>query len=229
MNMSSLRKLINNFINTITDGNVAQFVLLLTSLVLAVITISLNIAQKELDDQMVAVQSEIALLETQQKDLKKLVEDRVSYIIQENSQSELYDVYSDEELYLIARVVMAESGNQTIRGKYLVACTIFNRSEMMGIPLSEVVTQPNQYSDPYVFKSGLSEWQREQERNMFDECVEAVKLASEDTEPVIYFFNPETSEPTAMAWIEDNNPYYCVEKDHIFYGDYTWKGVRNNG
>lgn len=117
----------------------------------------------------------------------------------------------------IALVVMAESGNQSFRGKYLVACTIVNRSKKYNKSFDEVMYQPGQYAKPYVFKTGLSTWQKEQETLMFNECVEAVKMALEETEPVMYFCNPKTSTKTGFEWIEENAILYCVEQDHNFY------------
>lgn len=54
-----------------------------------------------------------------------------------------------EDLDLVERVVMAESGNQSLLGQMAVAQCILNQGQIAGLSAREVVTQPGQYSKPY--------------------------------------------------------------------------------
>lgn len=67
----------------------------------------------------------------------------------EPEEDELDNLWADDRL-LIARVVMAEAGNQPFVGKVAVAATILNRSELRKMAIDEVVYEQNQYASPWV-------------------------------------------------------------------------------
>lgn len=194
-------------------------VLLIVALVFALVTMA---DLQTFKVEVATMNSELDDAITRNKQLVEQVDKRVDLVV---SEYELLEKQNAEEKRLseekmindIALVVMAESGNQSFRGKYLVACTIVNRSKKYNKSFDEIIYQPGQYAKPYVFKTGLSTWQKEQESLMFNECVEAVKMALEETEPVMYFCNPKTSTKAGFEWIEENAILYCVEQDHNFY------------
>ena len=55
---------------------------------------------------------------------------------------------NQEELDLVQRVVMAESGNQSFDGQVAVAQCIFDRMLRDGESATEVVTKPSQFASP---------------------------------------------------------------------------------
>ena len=61
------------------------------------------------------------------------------------------DVYTltDEERDLVTRVVMAEARGEGYVGMLPVAQTILDRSSLWGMSVTEVITAPSQYADPY--------------------------------------------------------------------------------
>lgn len=188
-------------------------VLLIIVFVFALVTIADLQAFKT---EVVEMNNKLDNAISQNKQLIEQVNERVESIAYK---CEIPEKQNAEEKMIndIALVVMAESGNQSFRGKYLVACTIVNRSKKYNKSFDEIMYQPGQYAKPYVFKTGHSAWQKEQELLMFNECVAAVKMALEETEPVMYFCNPKTSTKTGFEWIEENAILYCVEQDHNFY------------
>lgn len=55
---------------------------------------------------------------------------------------------TDEEIALIAGVVMAEAANQGFDGQVAVCEVIKNRSELWGLTITEVLTAPKQFAAP---------------------------------------------------------------------------------
>lgn len=107
---------------------------------------------------------------------KEVIYEEVSEIVAKKQPSE--PVLSDEEI--MARVVMAEAGNQELLGKVAVAAVILNRCDMWGLTVETVVSQPNQFAYPY-------------EGEVSEECYRAVEIALENRDlfdlTMIYFRN----------------------------------------
>lgn len=105
----------------------------------------------------------------------------------------------------IVRVVMAESGNQSLEGQMAVAQCIANTAEIEGMTLYEVVTQPGQYADPYPGQPNES-------------VVEACERVFINGKRVVdadirWFYNPSRG---YSAWHESKT-YVTTIGDHRFF------------
>ena len=103
---------------------------------------------------------------------------------------------TDEDI--LARVVMAEAGNQELIGKVAVAATVLNRSDMWDQTVLQVVSARNQYAWPYY---GIVD----------AECYEAVRIAMAERDlfprNMIYF--------RTSHYHKIGTPYIQIE-DHYF-------------
>lgn len=73
----------------------------------------------------------------------------IEEILQEHLQEQWYYYLTPEHQDLIERVVMAESGNQSLLGQQAVAQSILNQAQLTGTTPYVVVTKPHQYTAPY--------------------------------------------------------------------------------
>jgi N-acetylmuramoyl-L-alanine amidase len=108
-----------------------------------------------------------------------------------------------EEIDLLERVVMAESGNQPYEGIMATAEVALNRSELWGMSVTEVLTAPHQFTDPHG-----------------GEVSDTVKTAVRDTLAGIYVFR----EPVTHFHNSSVTPDWAKSKtfagrigDHLFY------------
>lgn len=121
-----------------------------------------------------------------------------------------------ENIELLARVVFAESGNQSYKGKILVAATIKNRSEQWNITPTEAVTAKDQYAKPY----DIAKIKTNIEKQQHADCIKAITevFNSNNTyDDVLYFCNPKLSNEQSLKWFNDNLVLVTVEGDHYFY------------
>lgn len=161
-------------------------------------SMQLSVANNELNMEIDALEGELA-------------EARVAAAAAELHAS---DGWSVNELVAITRVVIAESGNESFRGQQAVAQCIRDRlrSGNYGSTISEVLGAPGQFASPY---SG--------DLSQYPSCLQAVYdvfVADKsvfDTE-VIFFYNPETSAPSAKAWLE-TMPLIGEIGRHVFRGE----------
>ena len=125
-------------------------------------------------------------------------------------------IYVPVEIDVLSRVVFSEAGNQSYKGKVLVAATIYNRSQRTGMTPYEVVCQPGQYATP----RELSTITTPQEIKALEECRQAVieVFNSNDTyNGIEYFCNPRISNKASLKWFKDNLTLVIIEGEHNFY------------
>lgn len=105
----------------------------------------------------------------------------------------------------VVRVVMAESGNQSLEGQMAVAQCIANTAEVEGMTLYAVVTQPGQYADPYPGQPNAS---------VEDACARVFKNGERVVEDAIrWFYNPSHG---YSAWHESKT-YVTTIGAHKFF------------
>jgi hypothetical protein len=114
---------------------------------------------------------------------------------------------SDTERDLVERVVMAESGNQTLEGQMAVAQCILNTAEATGQRPDAVVLAPNQYADPAARES-VTESIREAVHRVFDDGETVTE------EPIRYFYAPRYC---AGRWHESALEYVITIGGHKFF------------
>jgi spore germination cell wall hydrolase CwlJ-like protein len=128
-----------------------------------------------------------------------------------------HELFIPVELDLLSRVIFTEAGNQSYRGKLLVAATIRNRYRTGNYrDLCAVVYQQGQYATPRELPTITTP----QELKQLEECKQAVieVLNSDDTYGgVMYFCNPRISDPVSLRWFESELELVCVEGEHYFY------------
>lgn len=106
---------------------------------------------------------------------------------------------SDEDI--LARVVMAEAGNQELIGKVAVAATVLNRAEMRDQTVTQVVSAKNQYAWPYY---GIVE----------AECYEAVRIAMTERDLFprnMIYFRTEHYHKIGTPYIQIEDHYFSTE------------------
>lgn len=105
----------------------------------------------------------------------------------------------------VVKVVMAESGNQSLEGQMAVAQCIANTAEVEGMSLYEVVTQPGQYADPYPGQPNAS---------VMDACDRVFKNGERVVDEMIrWFYNPSSC---YSAWHESKT-YVTTIGAHKFF------------
>ena len=132
-------------------------------------------------------------------------------VVQEEKQ-----VYVPVEIDVLSRVVFSEAGNQSYKGKILVAATIYNRSQRTGLTPYDVVCQPGQYATPRELPTITTT----EEIKALEDCRKAVieVFNSNNTYGDIeYFCNPRISNKASLEWFKDNLTLVCVEGEHNFY------------
>lgn len=114
---------------------------------------------------------------------------------------------------LLARLVIAESGNQPYEGQVAVAQVVCDRINAgYGKSISEVIYAPKQFAKPYA--GDISKFPKAQEA-VYAVLYEGARAFEE---PVIFFCNPATSSPNALAWMR-TKPFIGTIGAHDFFGD----------
>jgi len=115
----------------------------------------------------------------------------------------------------LAPIIMSAAGNQTYKGKYLVACVLRNRVEKYGL---ESVLTSGHVEKPYIKPKGLSEWQSEQIDKQYQDCVKAVNKAYETQEyaDLLYYCNPKISSQDGLEFF-NKLTFVIAEGEHKFY------------
>ncbi len=114
--------------------------------------------------------------------------------------------YNADELYLLARTIRHEGGNQPLEGQIAVANTLYNRVYSNKYPntLHDVIYQPGQFSS--------SEGRTPEERHYI-----AAKLAMDGARTVpgnCYYFNTAGQ----SCWASRNKTHICTIGSQAFYG-----------
>ena len=117
----------------------------------------------------------------------------------------IFDVFSEEEITLICRVVETETFDQDFDSKVNVACVIFNRLEngKFGDSITEIITNPKQFAY----------WRK----NITESTILAVEYAymMEDTTQGALYFNSFKEAPEVF----NGANYIDTDKaGHHFYG-----------
>lgn len=108
------------------------------------------------DIQPVTFEEQLVPMTEHFVDINKMVE----------TQEPTHFMVSPEELELVERVVAAEARGESLEGQMAVAQTIKDRSDLWGMTLTEVVTQPHQFAKPY--SGTVSELTKEAVRRVLD-------------------------------------------------------------
>lgn len=116
--------------------------------------------------------------------------------------------YDPQELDMVSRIINAEAGNQSLKGKIAVGNVIMNRVASSEFPnnIHDVVYQRNQFSVVYY---------RSYQRTPSEESVKAAKMALDgiNVVPGAVFYNM-----TGMSsWASRNRPYLTTLQDHDFF------------
>ena len=98
---------------------------------------------------------------------------------------------TDEERNFVERVTAAEARGETLEGMMAVALTILDRSELWNLSITEVLTAPGQYADPY--QGEISDSVRLAVANVFDNGIRVFE------DPITHFFSGD-------------KPYWADEK-----------------
>lgn len=142
------------------------------------------------------------------KDTKKEEEDQPETI---------YDLYSEQEIEILQRIVEAEATNQTIESKINVANVILNRvnSEKFPNTIKEVVFQKN----PTQF-SPTSDG-RYNEVDISDDTIEACEKAfteKDTTDGALFFCNPrDVKNLQTQSWFRKLTYIMKDDSGHSFY------------
>lgn len=136
-------------------------------------------------------------------------------IIKEEKKEEVEDVkykITDTERELISKLIVTESRGEPLEGKMAVAQVVLDRWLTTGGSIEEIIYAPNQFAEPY---SGSTD--------EFPDCRLATSLVFDMGYRIfdattLYFFNPETSNPKAMAQIRQNTQYLDTIGNHEFRG-----------
>lgn len=122
------------------------------------------------------------------------VDEHIDYVIE----------LTNEEIDLMARVVMSEAGGLSMEGKQAVAETIINRvnSDKFPSTVSEVVYQKNQYSTA---NNG----------SVTDECYEAVYTALQyhAFPDSMFYFRDSKYHSFAYPYMQIGNMYFNTQED----------------
>lgn len=122
------------------------------------------------------------------------------------------DVWTSADLRRVIRMVIAESGNQSLEGQMAVAQCIYDRYKngYGGDTISEILSAPRQFTEPWA--GDIMQYPQA--------CVAVARVfifgERVFDEDVIYFYNPEIADAHAVATFEANNKYLGTIDDHVF-------------
>ena len=117
--------------------------------------------------------------------------------------------WDSEESYLLAKIAMAEAGNQDTEGKALVILTVINRVWDSRFPdsIEKVIYQKGQFSP---VASGRFE-RVEPDQDCWD-ALDLVMSGWDESQGCLYF-----ESKSASTWHEDNLKFLFKHQDHYFY------------
>ena len=122
-------------------------------------------------------------------------------------------VYNNDEIYWLSRIINAEAGGESLQGKIAVGNVILNRVRSSQFPntIYSVIfdrkfgVQFSPTANGAIYKTPNTE-----SIIAAKMCIEGYSLSTE----VLYFFNPKTS-PT--NWISQNRQFAFRVQNHVFY------------
>lgn len=170
-----------------------------------------TVSYQEKQEQNQPMQNELIISEIQKEtDELKSIEDKIEWFISYKQLIQkyvnvidppltVYDYFTEEEIYLIQRVVETECYDQEFEAKVNVACVIFNRVEdinsQFGENITEVIIAKNQFA-----------YGREK-------ITESTILAVE------YAFQIEDTTNGCVAFRSDDNPEEWYGWEYVFTDD----------
>jgi N-acetylmuramoyl-L-alanine amidase len=132
---------------------------------------------------------------------KNLYNEQIEAVAVFNDSNESIYV-TDDDVYLMAQVVYAESCGETYSGKLAVASVILNRANHVGFPksVSGVINQKNAFScvkGGKVFHGGKANIVPDS--SSYTAVLDALK-GNDPTHQAVFFYNPEIS---TSKWMKD--------------------------
>lgn len=120
------------------------------------------------------------------------------------------EVYSEDVIYWLSRIINAESGNQTLSGKIAVGNVVLNRVDNSLFPSTvyDVIFQKNQFSP--TSNGTIYNTPNAQSIIAAKLCLEGATTA----ENCLYFVNPVIS---ANSWAARNRTYVQTIGEHAFF------------
>lgn len=122
-------------------------------------------------------------------------------------------VYRDDEIYWLSRIINAEAGGEPMQGKLAVGNVILNRTRSSAFPNTIYsVIFDKKYGVQFSPVSNGSIYKTPSEDSIIAAkmCIEGYSLSTE----VLYFFNPKVS---PSNWISQNRKYAFTVGNHVFY------------
>ena len=115
---------------------------------------------------------------------------------------------SDDQLYLLSKVVAAEARGESYQGQVAVAAVVLNRVQDSRFPdsIEDVIYQKNAFS---VVKNGSINVQPTEESY---KAAKDALYGNDPTNDAIYFWNPDIS---TCNWINTLNPHLRIG-NHVF-------------
>jgi len=111
-----------------------------------------------------------------------------------------------DERDLVCRVVAAEARGEGLQGMMAVAQTILDRSELWNQSVTEVVTTPDQYADPY--QGEISDEVYLAVADVFDGGIRVFD------QPVTHFYDNSIREP---KWVDGKECRGSVDRMKFYY------------
>jgi N-acetylmuramoyl-L-alanine amidase len=122
-----------------------------------------------------------------------------------------YTKPSEEDIYLLARLIFCESGYEPLLGKLMVGQVVLNRIKMFNQSLREVIYAKGQFDG--VYSKNFYKVPNEESLEASRKVLYGVKILPED---VIYFANIPAS--TDKAWLREiRNRKYIRILNHTFF------------
>lgn len=122
-------------------------------------------------------------------------------------------VYNDDEIYWLARIINAEAGGEPLQGKLAVGNVILNRVRSSAFPNTIYsVIFDKRYGVQFAPTANGSIYKTPSEESIIAAkmCIEGYSLSTD----ILYFFNPRVS-PT--NWISQNRAFAFTVGNHRFY------------
>lgn len=122
-------------------------------------------------------------------------------------------VYNDDEVYWLARIISAESGAEPMKGKIAVGNVVLNRVRSQYFPNTiygvifdkKFGVQFAPVSNGTIYKTPTAE-----SIIAAKICLEGYSLSND----ILYFMNPDNA---SSSWISQNRPYAFRIGNHVFY------------
>ena len=122
-------------------------------------------------------------------------------------------VYRDDEIYWLARIINAEAGAESLQGKLAVGNVILNRVRSSQFPntiYSVIFDRKHGVQFSPTANGAIYKTPNAESIIAAKMCIEGYSLSTD----VLYFFNPKTS---PSNWISQNRQFAFKVQNHVFY------------